>query len=482
MNRLGPKILENVPEEQAGFRPHGSCADQVLSSTTHIEVGFQQRLKTAVVYIDLTAAFDTVWREGLLFKLLSIIPCNRIATLLNNMLCDRSFQIITGGSKSRIRKLHNGLPQGSVLAPVLFSLYTSDIPPTMAKKYAYADDLALAARHNTIEGAGNILTEDLTALRKYFNDWRLIPNMAKTEVSCFHLNNKQAHMEPEVYFGNSLLRFNPHPKYLGVTMDRTLCFKKHLENTAAKINTRNNIIHKLCGTTWGANATTLRTSALSLVYSVAEYCSPVWLNSCHVKKVDTKLNETMRIISGCIKSTPIPWLPVLSHIAPPHIRRQEGLLREYRNIIANPLLPIHSDIPDIELGRLKSRSPPLLMASQLHKEHFSAHEKWKEYWETAAPPHIALTRDPNVRLPGMELTRREWKTLNRIRTSHGLCRDSLHKWGLSQTPSCDCGNPRQTINHIVRECPLTAYSGDPDDFFLATDAALNWINGLDIKL
>ena len=70
------------------------------------------------------------------------------------------------------------------------------------------------------------------------------------------------------------------PTYLGVTLDCTLTYKPHLRKVAAKTRTRNNLVHMLAGTTWGAGAKTLRTSALALCYSVAEYCAPVWsLNS-----------------------------------------------------------------------------------------------------------------------------------------------------------------------------------------------------------
>ncbi|XP_030754581.1 uncharacterized protein LOC115881295 [Sitophilus oryzae] len=189
LNRIGPLILEHTPVEQAGFRPHRSCVDQVLSLTIHIEAGFQKQQKTTVVYVDLTAAYDTVWREGLLYKFLNVVPCSRIASLLNNMLCDRPFQIITGKNRSKIRHLNNGLPQGSVLAPVLFNLYISDIPHTTSTKFGHADDLALAIRSKTIEEANGLLSENLSVLGKYFANWRLIPNMNKTEVSCFHLNN-----------------------------------------------------------------------------------------------------------------------------------------------------------------------------------------------------------------------------------------------------------------------------------------------------
>jgi len=86
-------------------------------------------------------------------------------------------------------------------------------------------------------------------------------------------------------------------------------------------------VQKLAGTGWGADANTLRTATIALVYSTAEYGAPAWSNSAHTGKVDTLLNSAMRLISEVVHSTPIPWLSVLSNIAPPEIRRNEALVR-----------------------------------------------------------------------------------------------------------------------------------------------------------
>ncbi|GJQ75182.1 hypothetical protein Trydic_g9785 [Trypoxylus dichotomus] len=68
---------------------------------------------------------------------------------------------------------------------------------------------------------------------------------------------------------------------------------------------------------WGSTAATSRFSALGLVYCPTEYCLAVWLNSRHTDNLDAQLNSTMRIITGCIKNTPIHWLSAVNHIAPP---------------------------------------------------------------------------------------------------------------------------------------------------------------------
>ncbi|XP_044753710.1 uncharacterized protein LOC123313078 [Coccinella septempunctata] len=283
-----------------------------------------------------------------------------------------------------------------------------------------------------------------------------------------------------VTFNNSILRHNHYPKYLGITLDRTPSFNKHLTNLAAKLRTRNNILYKLAGSTWGADASTLRTSALSLVFSTAEYCASVWLNSPYVSKVDTVLNQTMRIISGSVKSTPIEWLPVLCHIEPPKIRRQQILVREFKKVSENLDLPIHQDI--IRFNRLKSRNPTVKTAQQLVTNNFNGYEEWIASWQSRADPAWHPLLDPKNPPQGFNLPRKIWVRLNRIRTGHGRSGSALFKWGMRMSPECDCGAASQTMHHIAYECPTRRFSGTTSDFLHATARSIQWLNQLDIEL
>ena len=264
-------------------------------------------------------------------------------------------------------------------------------------------------------------------------------------------------------------------------MDRSLTFKSHLQKTAAKVRTRANIVQHLAGSTWGANAQVLRTTALSLVYSAAEYCAPVWMNSAHVREVDVQLNRVMRAISGTLMATPLPWLPVLSNIAPPEIRRQEALLREYNKILSAPQLPINDYLPQ-ERSRLKSRRPPLRTASQLRDRDFSPQADWRTSWNSFHGRNSFLISDPSSAVGGMNLPRRQWALLNRFRTGVGRCRYWKFKWGMTLDQSCDCGAEFQTMDHIVNECPLSAFSEGLVSLHSANEAGLQWLTALDLAL
>jgi len=156
--------------------------------------------------------------------------------------------------------------------------------------------------------------------------------------------NTSATHKQSVYLDGQHLWHECHSTYLGVTLDHTLSYRHHLTKTAGKLKNRNNLLMKLAGSTWGASANTLQSSALALCYSAAEYCSPVWSRSAHTSQVNVQLNSTMRLISGTVHSTPLPWLPVLSNIEPPALRRKAATDKLVDKIVKHDSWPIQPDI------------------------------------------------------------------------------------------------------------------------------------------
>ena len=321
--RVEPLIDPLLPKKQAGFRRGKSTVDQAVLLTQNIEDFFEAKKKAGTVFVDLTTAYDTVWHRGLTCKLLRLVsPDKHMVKMIMELVRNRSFTLITGDSKqSGLRRLKNGVPQGSVLAPLLFNIYTYDLPFMISRKFAYTDDLASLHSSGNWKDLEVTLSQDMSTLSAYLQTWRLKLSHTKTVTTAFHLNNREAKRELKVYNNVKLLPFCSTPTYLGVKLDKSLTFRHHLVALRKKISSRVTLLRRLVGSGWGAGAKILRIATLSLVYSTAEHCAPVWCRSAHTCLIDSVLNDALRIVTGCLRPTPTDHLPVLSGIQPAELRR-----------------------------------------------------------------------------------------------------------------------------------------------------------------
>ena len=152
LNRLLPIADEKLIPEQAGFRPGRSCTGQILKLTQHIEDGFEKGMMTGAIFVDLSAAYDTINHGKLLHKLLEITKDSSLTKFTQTILSNRRFYVILNGKRSKWRNQKNGLPQGSVLAPLFFNIYTNDQPlPKSTQRFLYADDLCTTAQNKSFE-------------------------------------------------------------------------------------------------------------------------------------------------------------------------------------------------------------------------------------------------------------------------------------------------------------------------------------------
>ena len=281
--------------------------------------------------------------------------------MIMELVRNRSFTLTTGDSKqSRLRRLKNGVPQGSVVASLLFNIYTYDLPSMISRKFAYADDLALLHSSRNWKDLDGTLSQDMSTLSAYLQTWRLKLSHTKTVTAAFHLNNREAKRELKVYNNGRLLPFCPTPTYLGVKLDRLLTFRHHLVALRKKLSSRVTLLRRLVGSGWGAGAKTLRIATLSLVYSTAEYCAPVWCRSAHTRLIDSVLNDALRIVTGCLCPTPTDHLPVLSGIQPAELRRMGATLYLVHRGSLDPdhiLYGLLSGSSDTGQVRLRSRRP-----------------------------------------------------------------------------------------------------------------------------
>ena len=133
---------------------------------------------------------------------------------------------------------------------------------------------------------------------------------------------------------------------------------------------------------------------------------------------------------------------------------------------------------------MKSRHPPAKLANDLVESNWDISKGWRDEWDMEMPfsSMSILIQDPTNKVPGFDLPRHLWVKLNRVRTGHGRCADSFYKWGISPSSTCDCGDPKQTITHIVTQCPLRCYDGSIEEIHAADPDALQWLETLDIQI
>ena len=188
--------------------------------------------------------------------------------MIMELVRNRSFTLTTGDSKqSRLRRLKNGVPQGSVLALLLFNIYTYDLSFMISRKFAYADKFCIVALFWKLEG----LEGDFKPRHVYTfivsPDLRLKLSHTKTVTAAFHLNNRETKCELKVYNNDRLLPFCPTPNYLGVKLDRSLTFRHHLVALLKELSSRVTLLRRLVGLGWERHSPWLTVNLWTLIIS-----------------------------------------------------------------------------------------------------------------------------------------------------------------------------------------------------------------------
>ena len=224
---------------QAGFRPGRSTLDQILYLPQSISDGFNKSRpgsRTILCTIDFSKAFYSVWHPVFFHKLISagLPPC--FARWTQSFLSDRRACVVSQNHKSRSFRVRRGVPQGSVLGRVLFSLFINDLPASVPSSVScsfYADDVAIWSSSPSVPTAVEATQGALFRLERWSEYWRISLNPSKCDAS-FSVDPHQDNLQSNLLLLGSRLRFNPPSTFLGVTFDRTLSFSKHVSSLKAK--------------------------------------------------------------------------------------------------------------------------------------------------------------------------------------------------------------------------------------------------------
>jgi hypothetical protein len=275
--RLNKHLSANniIINEQFGFRSKHSTVQQLTRVVEYITLNFNLKLFTGMALLDIEKAFDSVWHTGLLVKLYRYKVPIYLIQLIKSYLHKRIFRVKLENNFSNYHNLHAGVPQGSLLGPVLFLLYINDIPLPIGMKIAlYADDTAIMTRSIRARALAPRLQQALVNINEYFLKWKIKINAGKTEAIIF--SKKLARTDTNIHFQGKDIEWKNSVKYLGVHLDRKLTFSHHITQAANKGRAAIACLYPLICPKNGVNNDLKKILYTSCVRPIITYASPVW--------------------------------------------------------------------------------------------------------------------------------------------------------------------------------------------------------------
>lgn len=260
-----------ITKQQHGFLAKHSTCTQLLECVNDWSISLNIRNSVDIMYIDFHRAFDSVVHSKLLFKLKSYGITGGLLQWINNFLTNRFQAVKVGAQRSSLLPVISGVPQGSVLGPLLFLIYINDIANVIGSNLTikmFADDVKLYASIDDIS-AVNLLQDGLFSISKWASDWQLRISVKKCAVLHLGRNNLQYDYALE---GETLPSVQ-EIRDLGVIMDSRLGFSSHFANISAKAHQRAGLILRC----FKSRDPQLLFRAFTVyVRPLLEYCSPIW--------------------------------------------------------------------------------------------------------------------------------------------------------------------------------------------------------------
>ena len=230
---------ELISKHQSGFRPGDSTINQLLAITDEIYQSFESNDETRAAFLDISKAFDKVWHEGLLFKL----KCNGISgnlySFISDYLSDRKQRVVLNGTESSWLPIESGVPQGSVLGPLLFLLYINDLTEGISSNMRlFADDSSLFIKVRDVGESHAQLMDDLDKITNWARQWKMEfnPDITKQAIEVIFSHRKKKPTHPPLFFNGIPVKRENHTEHLGVILDQRLNFRLHIEEKIKKAN------------------------------------------------------------------------------------------------------------------------------------------------------------------------------------------------------------------------------------------------------
>lgn len=236
--------LDILPPDQFGDK---SVLHPLIKFSTDISMNLNKKTPTIACALDVEKAFDTVWTEGLLYKLHHIYGVStHVSHLIKSYLSNRSFKVVVEDSKSALRPIAAGVPQGGVLSSLLYLIYVSDLPhpPTNRhpiQRLQYADDILVYVSVKNLLDGQNRMSNYVSDIQNFLTKWKIKLNPLKAESIVFKgtfkqhgKNVNQLHDKIGLHMNQQAIPLKGDLKYLGVIFKKRPTYVSHVTEAIKK--------------------------------------------------------------------------------------------------------------------------------------------------------------------------------------------------------------------------------------------------------
>ncbi|KAI8513106.1 hypothetical protein Bbelb_097450 [Branchiostoma belcheri] len=477
-NRLYAFLTDNalLNPKQSGFRKGDGTVLQLLriiddwaKSIDDADVAC-----TAAVFLDVRRAFDTVWHDGLIYKLSRYGIHGPLINWFSDYLSDRQQRVVINGEASSWGFPTAGVPQGSILGPLLFVLYLNDIKdlPCKSSINCFADDTSLYNSGRTAAEVASTTNADLNLVATWFQDWALQLHPDKCKVMCIRSPQSKVKLPP-IYIADQLVEEVTTYTHLGVTMHYTLRWKEHAENVSSKSNKVLGLLSKLQRK---LPREALEAAYNTLVRTKLEYASVLFSNisTTACKTLEQVQYQAGRLVSGAMARTPrlklleeLEWdslaarrdynrllimYKLVSGSVPPHLQVLIPTTRDsQRQLQVRLRNDAHLHVPFCRTATYRNSFVPY--TTRLWNSLPSEVRESASYsqFRQRCRAHILSTRHHQTY---RRLGDRQNNILTtRLRLDWSQLNSTLAKFKLTSR-SCSCGATSETVAHFLLSCPL----------------------------
>ena len=289
-----------INKHQSGFRRAKSTDDHLFRLSQSIMESFNRGEHVVAAFLDVEKAFDNVWHNGLRYKIYQLGLPTKMTRWPSDFLVGRLIQVKVNSFPSSQINPKTGVPQGSVLSPLLFLIYVIDLPPPHHKQNSlsqFADDTAQWAFSLNVRNAANLLQQDLLKLAMWCAKWRIKLNPKKTKVIIFSRSMLARKAELNLKLYGETLKIYPQVKFLGTIFDSKLTIQPHFEDILKRCNNRYYRLWLLANKKWGPSPATLIQIYKQCVRPIFEYgsLSTITVSDHIISKIQWLQNKFIRL-------------------------------------------------------------------------------------------------------------------------------------------------------------------------------------------